>query len=371
MRIGIEGLPLLFHRTGTSTYTHELVQHLRRLNRGDQVILFARSQRMAGDSYHNISLAERAANYIYQEYRLPHELAEREIDIYHAPRDMGLPKTSRLPCPSIITLHDIILVRLASDYYSDARARMYERRLRNRVEGADHVITISEFSRRDIQDWCGIDPEKISVIHDAVNKAFHPVTDETRLAAAGSRYQLPPRFALCVGSTEPRKNIRNAIKAFAQLRRVRADVQLVVTGVDYCRVEPDKAFSGLDLEGVHFAGYVRDQDMPAVYTLAEVLVFPSLYEGFGLPPLEAMACGTPVVTSNATSIPEIVGDAAVLVDPESPAEIAGALEMVLSSSDMRSDLIEKGTARVANFSWRRCAEETRNLYERVLSARGN
>ncbi|MHB9112005.1 MAG: glycosyltransferase family 4 protein [Thermoleophilia bacterium] len=371
MRIGIEGLPLLFHRTGTSTYTHELVQNLRRLNLGDQVILFARNQRMAGDSYHNISYAERAANYIYKEYRLPQQLAERGIDIYHAPRDMGLPKTSRLPCASIITLHDIILVRLASDYYSPARAKMYERRLLDRVAGADHVITISEYSRDDILDWSGIDPGKVSVIHDAVNESFKPVTDEAKLAAAGSRYQLPPRFALCVGSTEPRKNIRNSIKAFAQLRRVRADVQLVITGVDYCRVGPDEAFAGLDLEGVHFAGYVHDLDMPAVYSLAEVLVFPSLYEGFGLPPLEAMACGTPVVTSNATSIPEIVGDAAVLVDPESPAELAGALEMVLSSAEVREGLIEKGLARVGTFSWRRCAEETRNLYQRVLSARGH
>lgn len=370
MRIGIEGLPLLFHRTGTSTYTHELVQNLRRLSLGDQVILFGRDQRMAGASYHSISFAERAANYIYKEYRLPQELAEQDIDIYHSPRDMGLPRTSRLPCASVITLHDIILVRLASDYYSPMRARMYERRLRDRVEGADHVITISEYSRKDILDWSGIDPGKVSVIYDAVNESFKPVTDEIRLAAVCDRYQLPPRFALCVGSTEPRKNIRNSIKAFAQLRRMRADVQLVVTGVDYCGVGPDQAFSGLDLEGVHFAGYVHDQDMPAIYTLAEALVFPSLYEGFGLPPLEAMACGTPVVTSNATSIPEISGDAAVLVDPNSPAEIAGALEMVLSSSEMRADLIAKGKARAGTYSWRRCAVETRNLYQRVLSTRG-
>ena len=144
-----------------------------------------------------------------------------------------------------------------------------------------------------------------------------------------------------------------------------------MTGVDYCRVGPDKAFSGLDLEGVHFAGYVHDKDMPAIYSLAEVLVFPSQYEGFGLPPLEAMACGTPVVTSNTTSIPEITGNAAMLVDPESTAEIAGALEMVLSSSEIRADLIEKGLSRVETFSWRRCAEETRDLYQRVLSTRGH
>ena len=367
MRIGIEGLPLLFHRTGTSTYTHELVQNLRRLHLGDLVMLFARNQRMAGDSYHNISYAERTANYLYKEYRLPKELVQRNVDIYHSPRDMGLPDTARLPCASVMTLHDIILVRLASDYYKRAQARLYERRLLEKVERVDHIITISEYSRNDILDWSGIDPEKVSVVFDGVSQDFRPVTEASRLSAVSDRYQLPPRFALCVGSTEPRKNIRTAIKAFNQLRRVRQDVQLVITGVDYCRIEPEKAFAGLDLDGVHFAGYVQDLDMSAIYSLAEMLVFPSLYEGFGLPPLEAMACGTPVVTSNTTSIPEIVGDAAVLVDPLSATEIAGALEMVLSSEDLRATLIEKGKAKAASYTWRACAEETRKIYQRVLS----
>ncbi len=370
MRIGIEGLPLLFHRTGTSTYTHELVQNLRRLHLGDQVILFARNQRMAGDSYHNISYAERVANYLYKEYRLPRELAEREIDVYHSPRDMGLPDPARLPCPCVMTLHDIILVRLASDYYSAAHARSYQRRLRDKVEGADHIITISEFSRNDIVDWSGVDPGKVSIVPNGVADKFRPVGEAAVLSAVTERYHLPPRYALCVGSTEPRKNIRTAIKAFSQVRRVRAELQLVITGVEYCGVGPDQAFAGLDLDGVHFAGYVHDNDMPAVYSLADVLVFPSLYEGFGLPPVEAMACGTPVVTSNATSIPEVVGDAAVLVDPRNAAEIAGAMEMLLSSPEVREDLILKGKAIASRYTWSACARETRKIYEQVLAASG-
>jgi len=370
MRIGIEGLPLLFHRTGTSTYTHELVQNLRRLNLGDRVMLFARDQRMGGESYHNISYAERIANYFYKEYRLPAEIAARGVEIYHSPRDMGMPDTSRLPCASIITLHDIILVRRARDYYRPARARLYERRLREKVESVDHVITISEYSRRDILDWSGIDEEKVSVVYDGVSDQFQPVTDRARLAAVSERYRLPPRFILSVGSTEPRKNIRTAIRAFSQLRRIRTDVQLVITGVDYCHIQPDEAFSGLDLDGVNHIGYVRNEDLPALLSLAEVLVFPSLYEGFGLPPLEAMGCGTPVVTSNTTSIPEVVGDAAVLVDPLSATELAGALEMVLSSPELRSQLIEKGKARLERYSWHTCAKETRNIYQQVLSKHG-
>lgn len=356
----------MFHRTGTSTYTHELVQHLRRLNLGDKVILFGRNQRGGGESYHKISYAERVANLFYKEYRLPLELAERGIDIYHSPRDMGLPEPSRLPCPSVITLHDIILIRLAGDYYSPARARLYEGRLKSRVEKADHVITVSQYSRDDILEWAGIDPHKVSVVYNGVSEKFRPAMDEYLLDEVRSRYGLPLRFILCVGSTEPRKNIRRAIQAFGELRRLEPGVSLVVTGVDYCRVGPGEAFAGLPLDGVVFAGYVGDADMPAVLSSAELLFFPSLYEGFGLPPLEAMACGVPVVTSRSSSVPEVVADAAVLVDPRSIGEMAGALEMVLNSGSLRAELVEKGQKRAAQFRWEKTALETRKIYDQVL-----
>lgn len=368
MRIGIEGLPLLFHRTGTSTYTHELVQNLRRLNMGDTVVLFGRSRQTAGNSYHNISYAERMANLLYKEYRLPGELSDRHIDIYHSPRYMGLPDPSRLPCPSVMTLYDIILVRQASVYYNPLRARVHEKSLLKRVKRVDHIITVSRFSKQDLVAWSGIDPGQISVVYIGVSGRFRPVTGPDVLDTVRSRYDLPPRFVLCLGSTEPRKNIGGAIRAFSQLKRVEPGLQLVVAGVDYRRVGPGKAFAGLDLNGVHFAGYIADADMPALYSLAEVFLFPSLYEGFGLPPLEAMACGTPVVASNSTSIPEVLGNAAVLVDPEDSAGIAGALEMVIASENVQGELTGNGRERAAMFDWRRTAAETRKIYEHVLGA---
>ncbi|MHB0867607.1 MAG: glycosyltransferase family 4 protein [Thermoleophilia bacterium] len=368
MRIGIEGLPLQFHRTGTSTYTHELVQNLRRLGLGDTVMLFGRNQGGAGASYHNISYVDRAANLFYKEYRLPGQLAAQHIDIFHSPRDMGLPSPGRLNCPSVMTLHDIILIRLASDYYSPARARLYERRLKSRVMAASQIITISEFSRQDILDWSGIDPDRISVVKDGVSDRFRPVTDETALHNLRLRYGLPPRFILCVGSTEPRKNIGRAIQAFAELRRVEPGIGLVVTGVDYCRVSPQTAYGDLPVDGVTFTGYVHDVDMPALYSAAELLFFPTLYEGFGLPPLEAMACGTPVVTSNTTSLPEVTGKAALLVDPTNIAELAGALQMALDSQELRDSLVTAGHLQVAKYSWRQMAAETREIYARVIAA---
>lgn len=367
MRIGIEGLPLLFHRTGTSTYTHELVQHLRRQNPEDTVVLFARNQRMAGGSYHNISYTERAANYFYKEYRLPRELADLDIDIYHSPRDMGMPRPRQMPCPCVMTLHDIILVRLARDYYGSLRAKMYERRLRARVAGADHIITISTFSKQDLVDWTGIDPYRVSVVYDGVSERFRPVMDDSALDAVRMKYRLPHDFILCVGSTEPRKNVNTAIEAFNRYRDMHPHAQLVVTGAAYCRVEPREAFAGMDLDGVSFPGYIHDDDMPALYTMAGALLFPSLYEGFGLPPLESMACGTPVITSNTTSIPEVVGDAAILVDPGNIAEMTGALEMLMSSAGLRDDLIARGKERAAQFTWEKTARETRRIYGEVLA----
>jgi glycosyltransferase involved in cell wall biosynthesis len=367
MRIGIEGLPLLFHRTGTATYTHELVQHLRRQNPQDTVILFARNQRSGGGSYHDISYGERVANYIYKEYRLPSDLADSNIDIYHSPRDMGMPRPRQIPCANVMTLHDIILVRLASDYYSKARAKMYEQRLLSRIREVDHIITISSFSKQDIVDWSGIDPDKISVVHDGVGEKFVPVSDESVLSAVRMKYKLPHNFILCVGSTEPRKNTRAAIQAYSRLRKLRPELQMVATGAAYTGIKPHQAFSGQDLTGVLFPGYIHDDDMPALYTLADVVLYPSLYEGFGLPPLEAMACGTPAVTSSTTSLPEVVADAAIKVDPQDPDGIAAALEMLFSSKELRDELVVKGTARASEFTWSSTARQTRAIYDRVIA----
>jgi len=360
----------MFHRTGTSAYTHELVQHLRRQNPGDSVVLFARNQRMGGGSYHEISYAERAANFIYKQYRLPRELADHHIDIYHSPRDMGLPRPRQLPCPSVMTLHDIILVRLALDYYSPARARMYEKRLLPRVREVDQIITISRFSKQDIVEWSGVPADRVSVVYDGVSERFSPVTDDARLSAVRLKYRLPHEFILCMGSTEPRKNTRTAIEAYARLRELRPGIQLVVSGTDYCRLTPQQAFAGMDLDGVLFPGYIEDDDMPALYSMAQALLFLSLYEGFGLPPLEAMACGTPVVAADATSIPEISGDAAILVNPRDPIQVAAALDMLLSSADLREEMIARGIEKAASYSWSETARQTREIYEQVVSRHG-
>jgi glycosyltransferase involved in cell wall biosynthesis len=266
-----------------------------------------------------------------------------------------------------MTLHDIILVRLAADYYSPVRARLYEQRLLSRVREVDHIITISEYSKQDIIAWSGIDPDKVSIVYDGVAERFRPVTDDSELAAVRMKYKLPHNFILCVGSTEPRKNTVTSIEACNRVRALHPDLQLVATGVDYTGITPLKAFAGQDLSGVLFPGYIHDDDMPALYTLANILLFPSLYEGFGLPPLEAMACGTPVITANTTSLPEVVADAAIKVNPIDGDGIAAALELLLSSDSLRDELVAKGKARASVFTWAATARDTHVIYERLVT----
>jgi len=366
MRIGIDGLSLLFQRTGISTYTNELVANLRGLDFNDSVILFARNQRFGRSSYHSIPYRERIANYLYKEYQLPKKLAGIGVDIYHSPQGMGLPSSSHLHCPCLMTLHDIILVSLASDYYSSVWAKVFERRLRHKVESADHIITISKYSRSEILDWSGIDPSNVSVIYLGVSGRFRPVTDPQVVERVRHRYRLPERFILYIGSTEPRKNMRRAVEAFNLFKKKHANYHLVVAGVSYRYISLQKAFEGLNLERVLWAGYVEDLDLPSLYTMADLLFFPSLCEGFGLPPLEAMACGTPVVTSDKTSIPEIVGDAAILINPHEPKHMADALEKVLSSKSTRRMLIKNGKKHASNFDWEKTAKQTRELYARII-----
>ncbi len=366
MRIGIDGLSLLYQRTGISTYTDELVANLRGLDFNDPVMLFARNQSRGKSSYHSITYRERLANYIYKEYQLPRNLAEIGVDVYHSPHGMGLPDSSRLHCPCLMTLHDIILVSLARDYYGSTWAKVFKRRLLDKVRSVDHVITVSQYSRNEILDWSGIDPSNVSVIYLGISNRFGPVTDPRVMERVRHRYNLLGRFILYIGSTEPRKNMRRAIEAFNIFKKKHADYHLVMAGVSYKYISLQKTLEGLDLDRVLFSGYVEDVDLPALYSMADLLFFPSLYEGFGLPPLEAMACGTPVVTSDISSIPEIVGDAAILINPHDPEHMANGLEKVVSSNSTRLALMKNGKKHVLNFDWQKTAIQTRELYAEVI-----
>jgi len=238
------------------------------------------------------------------------------------------------------------------------------------IRGAAAVITDSERSREDILTHLSVKPGRVVSIPLAADRRFRPLP-AAEIAPVLHEYGVGQPYILYVGALESRKNLPRLLAAYARLREWSEQWRLVIVGARKWKFSPIfDTVQALGLEPhVHFTGYVADEHLPALYAGADLFAFPSLYEGFGLPVLEAMACGTPVVTSNTSSLPEVAGDAAILVDPTDVEQIANAMWLVLSQPDVAAALREKGLARAAQFTWERTARETIAVYERVLAER--
>lgn len=230
---------------------------------------------------------------------------------------------------------------------------------------ADAIVAISDSTRREMERYYGPLSTPCHVIYPGVHSRFRPVAHESVLADVRTRYNLPARFVLYVGTIEPRKNLPVLIRAYQQAAMT--GVRLVIAGKKgWMYAETFAQVQALGLEDqVLFTGFVADDDLPTLYTLAELFVFPALYEGFGLPVLEAMACGTPVITSNLSSLPEVAGEAGLLVDPTDVADLATAIRRVLENVGLRMAMAKKGVAQAARFSWQRAAVETLALYREI------
>jgi glycosyltransferase involved in cell wall biosynthesis len=236
------------------------------------------------------------------------------------------------------------------------------------IAWADAVIAISEHTRNQLIERMGVAPDRVMVTHLAPNPSCIRVDDPNRLAQVRASYQLPPSFVLFLGSLEPRKNVLRLLSAYARLSpALRSDVHLVIAGGagwKNSEVRPTVEDLGLG-DQVHFIGYVPEQDLPVLYSLASVFAYPSLAEGFGLPVLEAMQCGTPVLTSNVSALPEVAGEAALLVCPTDSEAIAHGLSCLLEQPALQTAYRRRGYAHVKQFSWDRCARETLEVYQNV------
>lgn len=268
--------------------------------------------------------------------------------------------------PTVLTVHDLIFRRYPAHHkrlnrwYLNATMPLFCRR-------ADAIIAVSEQSKRDVIEAYGIPPEKISVIYEAADPRFRPQPPEA-VAAARARYGLPERYVLFVSTIEPRKNLSRLLAAFERAHAAGLADALVIVGKRGWLF--DAFFADLERspakDAVIFPGFVPDADLPAVYAGAQALAFPSEFEGFGLPVLEAMACGAPVVCSNTSSLPEVAGDAALLVDPLDVDALAAALARVLQDPALREQMRARGLAQAARFSWERAARETLAVYRRLI-----
>jgi glycosyltransferase involved in cell wall biosynthesis len=268
--------------------------------------------------------------------------------------------------PVVVTIHDLAFERMPETF---TRRGSFQLKLtvRRTAKKAARIATVSEYSRRDLLDIYKLPPEKVVVTYNGVESSFTPRPSVPNEAEeVRRRFGVSRDFLLAVGSLQPRKNMVRLIRAYARLRSEREDfkAQLVIVGRKLWLASEifDEVKRQRWANDVILTGYVADEDLPPLYRAARAFVYPSLFEGFGLPPIEAMACGTPVVTSGVTSLPEVTGDAALLIDPTDERALANALIEIVNNERLRAELREKGVAQAKKFNWRDAAEKTLRLY---------
>jgi len=312
----------------------------------------------------------RAANYSLSEHvTIPATLRRLRVDLFHTPHYV-LPMLT--PCRSVVTIHDVIHL-LFPQYLPSRFASHYARyMIRRSLEKAELVLTVSDSSKRDLLTFFEVPPEKIVVIPNGIDSSITEELPVEGLDRVKERFQIFGRTALFVGNIKPHKNVERLIAAFAKVREDEAfrDLTLIVVGDDISKYPSlRRTVERHRVRGfVRFFGFVPETTLVALYKIADVFVFPSLYEGFGLPPLEAMANGTPVVTSNISSLPEVVGEAALTVDPYNIDKIAAAIRQILTDRELRSRLVTDGYARAKQFSWEGTVNQIHRAYQRVLGA---
>jgi glycosyltransferase involved in cell wall biosynthesis len=293
------------------------------------------------------------------------ELRRNPVDVLHV--QFTAPPFS--PCPVVVSIHDLSFEHLPQTFKWRSRKQL-RITVRRSAREAAQVIALSEYARDDIINTYGVKPGKVSVIPLAAPAHFRPILDEEELQRVRQTYGIEGDYILSVGAIQPRKNLSRLVAAYARLRRTRAEgnlPKLVLVGkCAWLYDETLRSIKELEVsDSVILTGYVPESDLPALYSGALAFVYPSYFEGFGLPPLEAMQCGTAVIVGDKTSLPEVVGDAGVLVDPFDVDDIAAAIEKVISDSDFRRQLRVKGLDRAKLFDWQKTAHQTLAVYQRA------
>lgn len=304
---------------------------------------------------------------VWENVCLPIAAFSNQINLLHCPAK-DLPHYTH--CAKVVTIHDLMLLKV-DQLVSQKEICAFRNMVKLGLKTAQKIITGSEYAKKEMLDTFGKKYErKIKVIHWAPEDNCRPLQADNRLALFKNKYSISSPYIFAFGGILPRKNIRRVLESFALfIKKVKKEVKLMISW----SIEPKvlQIFKNLsrDLgieEKVIFTGFIPEEDIPFLLSGAEFLVFVSLYEGFGLPPLDAMACDCPVIASNVTSIPEVVGDAAILVNPYDINEIADAMVNLFNNSQLRKELIEKGRERIKHFSWDKAARETLQVYREVL-----
>lgn len=373
MKIGIDirYLSTFTNKAGFYQYVYNLVSNLLLVDSHNEYTLLATLRGFRGDgkivSQFLRRFPGRISDLLLEKLSMPIEFLMGMLDIFHGPCYF-VPHCLR--CKSIVTIHDLMTLRYP-EFLELETVDYYNKKIRISTQRADAIIAISNFTKTEIVDLLNIPEERVRVIYNGISPVFHPVKERRKIEGVKAKYGLTGNYLLFVGNIEPKKNISTLIRACAALwNSTIYKYPLLVIGSKTWHLwhfkEVWKVVQQFHAEkDIIFADVVCNEDLPYLYSGAELFIFPSLFEGFGIPVIEAMACGTPVVASNRASIPEIAGEAALLVDPLDVNEMTEAMHKVLSNRILREQLVEKGLKQVKNFSWERTARETLKLYHEI------
>lgn len=364
--------------TGSGQYTRQLVYHLNRLVSDLTITLVY--PHMAGQppiadvppSVRVKTVAIRPGDLEkvkFEQRTFPRVCKWLEVDLAHVPY-WGSPLQS--PVPVVVTVHDLTTL-LVREYRRGIKARLYTALVSAAAKAADHVITDSKASQADIIKHLKIPAERVTPIYLAAGSQYKPESEFLMDMAILKKYELPDFYILYLGGYEIHKNVTTLLLAYTYVAKALGeDYPLVLAGARPNENSPhippyERHIAELGLtDSIHWAGFIDEEDKPAVYRGAETFVFPSRYEGFGLPPLEAMACGTPVVASNSSSLPEVVGDAGFAIDPDDERQLGGSIIATIVQEELAADLKQKGLQQAAAFSWEKTATETLMVYSEVM-----
>lgn len=376
LSVGFDATAAVRQSAGIGRYTRELLAALARRDDDIRFRLFSWARGAEGPglpaldsrfSHRPLPLSDRVMNVVWHRLRipLPVQVFTGMVDLYHSP-DFTMPPAPHTP--TIVTVHDLAFLVTPETAYPTLRAYL-ERTVPASARRASHIIAVSEATRQDVIRLLGIPPDRVTTIMEGVGHQFRPPVDRPAAQDALRRHGVSRPYLLSVGTLEPRKNYPRLLEAYALLRGQGVTEHLVIAGRRGWLFEP--ALERLDALGLRpHVSIIEpgDQDLIALYGMARVFVYASLYEGFGIPPLEAMACGTAVACSATSSLPEVTGDAALYFDPCDVDDIAGTIGRLLRDGELRGRLRERGLARAAELTWDRTAGETVRLYRDIANA---
>lgn len=380
MKIGIEGQRLFREKKhGMDMVALELVKELQGIDKENEYFIYIKPDAdreclKETDNFHIVEL-EGGSYPLWEQNALPKAAQKDGCDILHCTSNTA-PLNPKMPL--VVTLHDIIymeksylniLLDKGTNYQKFGN--VYRRYIIPRIlKRADKIITVSKFERNRIGEFFGFPPgdKRLVAIYNGVSRHFVHIEDAAFLKRVKAQYKLPDEYFFFLGNTDPKKNTKGVLKAFSDFLK-KSDRKISLVMLDYDREELKKLLNEIGDPGLEdhilLTGYVVNTDLPAIYSMCSLFLYPSLRESFGIPMLEAMRCGTPVITSNTSSMPEVSGNAALIIDPYKPDEITAAIVKLLGDEKLRKELVEKGYEQAAKFSWKSMAESVLDLYKEV------